>query len=421
MPTRIYQIDVRRGRQDEFERHDTGTATIYIHDTEGLYDPTNLSSPYLGQLDSAPVAIAIRNPVTDTWHPLFRGVVDEYGYNLPGSQVKEDVQINCVDALDHLANVEMAPADPPIFGHPWLYDDEQGSIIYEETNPGFGVQQRIETALGDANWPSSLMSIFTGNVTMQRSRYAPGESILTVCQDAADAEWPGIGQLFVDRYGFVCFHGRFARFDPDTVSATATHWDFHRWSAGDGLAIQADPTLAQIRPPFTFGRSRKMIRNAALCYPMDIKQQDIAGQVSLDTASIAQHGLHSWSSTDLLVETPYTSGNTTANEETRDYANYITANYADPQTRLSQVTFKSLRPTDHRAAATWALICQIDISDVITITTTHPGGGGFDNTYYVEGLSYTLTPLEKNLDLGYPAVTLTVDLSPATYWDANPF
>jgi hypothetical protein len=419
VPTRIHRIEIERGRQDEFERTDTGTARIFVHDTEGLYDPTNASSPYFGTLDSAPVALALRNPVTDTSHPRFRGVVDEYGFDVARSQVKEDVVISCVDALDHLANFEMAPGlagDPPPAG-------SEDYIFFEDTGDP-GMQIRIEQALGNAGWPTSQQSIFTGNVSIQESLYSAGESILTVCQDAVEAEMPTVAQMYCDRFGFIIAHGRLARFTPDAIAATATHWDFHRWKAGDGAAVQADSTRAHIRPPFGFQRSRKMIRNAALAYPMrrpndGIPDVDRADQVVIDTTSIDQHGTHSWSATDLLTlegTGDFNSGND-ANVETKSFAQYIVDNYAQPQNRINQITFKSMRPSDPRAAANWDLICNVDISDIVNVAISHPGGGGFDEVdFYVEGINEVWTPLYKDLDIGYPAVTLTLDLSPTTYW-----
>ena len=205
----VASIEIRRGRQDEFERTDTGTATIILNDTEGLFDPTNVGSPYYGNLDSKPIAIAIRNPVTDEWFPLFRGVIDEYGYDLHPSQLVTQTAIQCVDALDYFAGFELAPGlagDTPPAG-------SERYVFYEDT-AGL-VDDRIFQVLGDASWPTALASIFSGNVHMQESTYSPGESILTVLHDCADAEFPTVANFFVDSEGFVCFHGRFARFDPD--------------------------------------------------------------------------------------------------------------------------------------------------------------------------------------------------------------
>ena len=86
--TRISRWEIRRGRQDELEKTGTGEATIFVNDVEGLYDPSNGSSPYFGNLDGAQVAITLRNPITDTYHTRFRGSVEENGYDLHESQRK---------------------------------------------------------------------------------------------------------------------------------------------------------------------------------------------------------------------------------------------------------------------------------------------------------------------------------------------
>ena len=90
-----------------------------------------------------------------------------------------------------------------------------------------------------------------------------GESILNVIHDAADAEWPGVANFYIDRYGVVCFHGRNARFDPAATAGTATHWDFHAWDLGMGGA--------QVGPPWFVRRSSSLIRNSATCYPQHIE------------------------------------------------------------------------------------------------------------------------------------------------------
>jgi hypothetical protein len=287
----------------------------------------------------------------------------------------------------------------------------EGYVFYEDTAVT-GPQIRINQALADAGWPSGLSSIFTGNVNLLETVYSPGESILTVMRDAADAELPGIGNLFIDKYGVVCFHGRNARFDPVSTAATATHWDFNQWTAGVGNI--------QIRPPFTCTRSRRLIRNAAMCYPQSIAQADRVNQVVTDSASISDHGYRSWAAENLLTKDGITSG-LTGEEECLTFANYIVSNYAQPITRIDQITFKALRPTDVRGPDLWEFITQVDVSDQITVTRAHPGGGGFTaEDYFVEGIAETWRPLVNDLDTGYPFVEMTLDLSPATYWTTEP-
>lgn len=390
---RLAEVTIRRGRRDEFERHAAGTMEVRFHDRSGDVDPTAVD------WISRPMAFAVRDPVDDTWHPRFRGSVDDHSYELADSGLnKGNVLIECVDALDYFSNFELAPGlagdVPPA--------QSTGYVFYEDTTVT-GPQIRINQALADCGWPSGLSSIFTGNVNVLETIYSPGESILAVIQDAADAELPGIGQFSMDRYGVACFRGRNARFDPATTAATATHWDFHAWTA---------PFFGA---PFITTRSRRIIRNQAMSYPQNIAQADRENQVVVDATSISMHGGRSWSAENLITKDGITTGNT-GDEECLAFAQYIIDNYADSVARPASITFRALRPEDVRAAALWEFVCNVDISDTIAVSKSHPGGGGVSDTYYVEGISETWRPGVKDLDTGYPFLTMTLDLSPTTYW-----
>jgi hypothetical protein len=394
---RLAQVDIRRGRTDEFERHSTGTMNVTFNDRDGDVDPTNVD------WISRPMAFAVRNPVTDEWQPRFRGSVDDHTYDLdPSGFVKGTVTFECVDALDYFSNFELAPGlagDTPPSG-------SEGYVFYEDTAVT-GPQIRINQALADCGWPSGLSSIFTGNVNVNPTVYSPGESILAVIQDAADAELPGIGQFSLDRYGVSCFRGRNARFDPATTASTATHWDFHAWTA---------PFFG---PPFRVTRSRRIIRNQAMSYPQYLPSgapfpaADRVDQVVIGDTSI--HGGRSWSATDLVVKDGITTSNT-GPEECLAYAQYIVDNYGDSIARPASITFRALRPEDVRGPDLWDFVSKVDISDTIAVTRGHPGGGGVSDTYFVEGISETWRPGVKDLDTGYSFLTMTLDLSPTTYW-----
>jgi hypothetical protein len=403
---RVAEVQIRRGRSDEFERTDTGTCRVGFNDQDGDVDPTVVD------WISRPFAFAVRNPVTDTWHPRFRGGVDDHGYNLSPGKIKGDVVIEAVDALAYFAGFELAPGlagDPPPAG-------SEGYVFYEDTAVT-GPQIRINQALADADWPSGLSSIFTGNVNLLETVYSPGESLLTVIHDAADAEFPGVANFFVDKHGVVCFHGRLARFTPAAVAATATHWDFNTWTLGTGGA--------QIRWPFHPSRSARMIRNAAMCYPHALEDgaefpvEDRVDQVVTDSGSIGVHGTRSWSAENLIVKEGITTGNT-GPEECQAFANYIVSNYADSQVRLDQVTIRPVAPTDARASALWAMACEADISDQVTVVMDHPGAGGVNMTGFIEGITERWWPLVKDLDTGYPMFEITYDISPAAYWTTEP-
>jgi hypothetical protein len=400
---RLSSVEIRRGRQDEFEQTETGTMTATFNDRNSDLDPTSVD--YI----SRPLAFAVRNPVTDTWHPRFRGAVDDHEYELdPSGLVKGTVTLEAVDALDYFSNFHLHP-NPNGVGPPGDPPPARstGFVFYEDTLVT-GPQIRINQALADCEFPSGLTSIFTGNVNVLEAKYSPGESILSVMRDAADAEFPGIGNLFVDKYGVVCFHGRNARFDPTGTAATATHWDFHSWTAGTGGI--------QIRPPFSVASSRRPLRNQAMAYPSDMRAKDRLTQVVEDLASIAAHGGRSWEATDLMTKDGIVTGNT-GPEECLAFAQYIINNYASPAPRVSQLSFKALWPSDIRGPDLWEFVTQVDVSDQIVLTREFPGGGGIAaETYFVEGISETWRYGVKDLDTGFPFLDMTLDLSPATYW-----
>lgn len=408
---RVSQIDGKVGRQSEFEETDTGTLTIQFNDREGVVDPTNAAD-----LDGKPIALALRDPVTDEWFPRFRGVIDDVQVEMDRSQSVMRTTITAVDLFAYLSGFQLMPGQagntPPA--------ESAGFVWYEDT--AGTVDDRINQILVDTGLPaapSDLTTVFSGNVKVQETVYSPGSTALDALRDACNAEFPTVANHYIDKYGRYSFHGRYARFDPVTVAASATGWDFNQWKAGDGTAIGSDPDRAQVRPPYAVTRSRTMVRNLAICYPQGMAQEDRDGQVYEDAVSRA-NGTQAWSAESLIISEGSTTGNT-AEVECLLYATYIVENYKDQRNRVNQLTFKSLLPTDERAAKTWALITGIDISDTIDFVIDHPGGGGIAELFFVEGLQWTMRPGQKDLDTGFPFITMTADLSPTAYWTTDPF
>lgn len=413
--TKISRWEIRRGRQDELEKTGTGEATIFVNDVEGLYDPSNTGSPYFGNLDGAQVAITLRNPITDTYHTRFRGNIEEYGYDLHESQVKTEVAINCVDLFDYLSTNEMVPGEHGFLPVP--ADVQASAIFYEDGD----IQLAFDALALDAGLPPDLCTFFTGNVNVQERIYDAGYSFLAAMQDLADAEFPGVANIYVSREGKVTFHGRHARFDPDGVSAGAgAAWDFHRWNAGDGAALLANPgaspPYAQLRPPFHSDRSMKMVINSALITPLDIAEDEVAGCNITDTASITKYGTRSYTAQDIRILEHKTNGNTGV-QECQEMGEYYVTNYSEPRTRPRQLTFRSLPPEDPRAPAVWDLMCRVDISDIVYLEVTNPGGGGFAEEFYVEGITQSAEPSSADYDI----VETILDVSPQAYYATDVF
>ena len=410
-----YQID--RGRQWELDRTDTGRATVEIADVDGVLDPTNAGSPYVGQIEPLKqVMLSRRNPVDGNWYVRYRGFVEEYQYEFHPSQRVNMLTLSLVDLFEILAAIEMQPwaADGTGFG-----DDPVTAGVPQSAGQVFfdsdAFDERINKVLDQSHIPVEFRSVFSGNVLLWGGPpYSPGESALTAIQDAADAEFVGVSNIYTDRFGRLAAHGREAKFDPGGVLSGLTDpdlWLWHTWNAGDAAAL--DGATAHLRR-FSVNRGMTRIINTAKCTPVanpDAKQltpAEDAAQLVKDTASIGHYGIRSWSAENLLTLQGQI-GITDCLAETRRFASYYVGNYASPANRITDIQFRSMRLGQPGAIVTWNLLCKVDISDEIFVTVGSPGGGGIDHAqYYVEGVHETAQPLNPDMD----DVTVTLDLSP---------
>jgi len=410
-----YSID--RGRQYELDHTDVGRASVTINDPLGLLDPTNTGGDFYGMIEPLiPAVIRRYNPVSDQWHTRYRGFVEGYSYSVhPSQRVGNQLTLTLVDLQALLSQIEMVPGK---FGQDTTGSPAEGQIGYQPQT----AKDRVENALADAGIPDEWSVVFEMNVDLLATTYSPGESVMTVIQDAADAEFPGVANTYVDAaLGRICVHGRLARFEPLTIEGGATPgaWDFHDWHVGDEEYVMLEPTEhAHIRT-LAYERGLDKVINSAYATPMFMRDQDAGSQHVEDTTSQGLYGIRSWSAQNLQTKggrlgTPHTTGL----EETKLFAQYYVDNFKYPKTRITEITFRSMRPDDPRAEGNWRFLSLVDISDRVYVNVDLPGGGGFvEEPFFVEGVHETVRPL----DAPYDDVTLSLDLSPEGYYAYNPF
>jgi hypothetical protein len=421
-------FDVRVGKQTFLQQTDTGTATVYVNDRSGLFDDRNSSSPYQGKLSGRPLLLQLWNPVTSVWESQFRGLLNDYTYDINGSAVNASgepinasIQLEAVDIFDYLAGFGLTPGlagvRPPVGG-----DD---GVWYAPTTGTVG--DRIKEILADAHIDPLMYVVASGNITVQAVKYDPDQAALVALRDAADAEFPFIANIFCDRYGRFCFRGRYSFFDPDAVAAQpSSEWPFMRWPLGDGAAIEADPTRGQLRIPFGYTRQRSDLINVAVCYPANTPPDRMPQQVFANAPSAALYGEHpAPPMSDLLTDTPNSVSGNNKYQECLAYAQLLVTNKKDPKETLTDVTLRSINPNDPRAAATWGPLAGADISDIVNVAVGYPGGTGLagdspTDDYYIEGRELTVRPLAgHDAYNGMDDVTLKLNVSRAL-WKMDP-
>lgn len=410
--------DIQRGRQSELDVTDTGTATVYFRDRNRVVDDVDL----VGRQ----IVLQCWNPVASEWVPQFRGHVDAITYEVDPSGVKSEVQFQCVDIFAYLAGVRilvngtMGDTRPAGLVGSAFYED--GPVATGTNDPDDG--GRIEHLMFDAKVSTDMYVAFSGNILVNETLYDSSDNILSALRDAADAEFPGVANLYVDKRGGtdgtggrVAFHGRLARFDPDgtAAGASAGAWDFTRWDAASGADVTGG--VAQIRA-FSYSYPRSRVINAYVAWPRadengdEFDQANVEALERTDGASIIALGYHGRSAPDLIIKAHKTNGNTGA-QECGLFGDYYVGNYSTVRRNVETVTFKAMRPDDARASATWAAMLGMDISDIVNLTIGEAGVAGED--YYVEGIRMEVRPLNPTHDY----VEVTPNLSPAAYYPAD--
>jgi hypothetical protein len=397
---RCYGFDSFAGRQSELDTTDTGHATVYFHDR---------SKTITEDLVGLQIMLQLYNPVTASWVPRWRGHIDDVGADLVDiiTMPLANTALSCVGIFDYLGGCKMIPGT---FGDPG--GPTTDVVFYEDGR----VDDRITALLTDAQLDPDMFIVFTGNVDVNETLYDPDDVILQALRDAADAEFPGVANVYEDRVGRVVFHGRHARFDPETTAGTG-NWDFVRWAAATRSDVSGG--VAQIRE-FSWNSPRDRIINSYLAYPREdetgapFDRADITTLQQTDGGSIASYGYRGKDAPDLIIKDNFNNSNTGA-DECELFGDFYVTNYAQPRKAIRNVVFKSIRVGDARAAAAWDLMCRADISDAIDVTVDEAQIA--DESYFIDGISVECRALNPDMDV----VTVTPNLTPASYYGTDVF
>lgn len=103
-------MSISRGRNDETQNFETGTATVVLDNRDRRFDPFYTAGPYYGNLKPRR-QIRIRATVSPTTYDVFRGYIEGWPVELTDANYDSTVTLSCFDALGLLAEEEM-PDDP---------------------------------------------------------------------------------------------------------------------------------------------------------------------------------------------------------------------------------------------------------------------------------------------------------------------
>ncbi len=432
--TGVQSFTVSRGREYLLSKTQTGTATVDLLDTAGKYDPTNAAGPFYGEIGPMrSVNFQLEDQGTHTFRSIFTGFTEIWDFTYPMTPSEAIIQagLQCVDGFDSLSRAEMPPdasnttTIPPYVG----LDAVRGRML-------FILGLFAGPPYSGLGFPTDTDALFSGNVNILGAVYNPQTGLLTGIQDTADAEFPNVSNVFMDKWGNLAFRGRGTRFRPfdytnDPAPATLAA-PVSIWNVGDANACATWPTNPPGSPavngamaPFydlAWSEDQTLLVNAAQVYPINIptQQSAITDQTVTNGPQILKYGprslsipnLYTWGSPALTGNPFLNPPGLTAKQECLLFANYFVDNLASPQPYISTLKFQTVAPGTTRGNAWWKLVTSVEIGDVIVLYQTNPGGGGFSaSQFFVEKIDYTVT-----LGGQYPQIALVLQVTPRQWF-----
>ena len=337
----VQSVSITRGRNAQSDAFQTGTASVRIADVNGDFNPQNASSPYAGLL--LPLRKIVLNGVdnnTGVTYALFSGYIT--GYNYTQAQVVGEVSYTTLTAVDGFRLLNL------------------GNVT---TVAGSSAGQlsgaRITNILDAIAWPSSMRDVDAGLTTLQAD---PGTS-RTALNALQTVELSEYGAVYMDPAGNFVFQDR--ALTSSSVSGSSTTF------ADDGSGIE-------------YGNVRWVLDDTLIYNKASITATGLATQTASNQDSIDKYFLHSYTKTDLLMQTT---------AEALNYAQAYVASRQETTVRCDAVTLKDLNTVGYDAGIVAAL--GLDYFDTITVKSTQPNSVGtstLNKTLQVFGVSHNITP-----------------------------
>jgi hypothetical protein len=254
----VDSITTQRGRNASADQFQSGNLTMRIVDQNGDFNPQNVTGPYYGLLNPMR-KVQISATYLGVTYPLFSGFIT--GYNTTTPKYVGDVVYTTITAVDAMRLLTNA-----------LVTTVTGAVAGEDTGT------RIGRVLDTIAWPSSMRSIATGQTTVQAD---PGtaRSALAACQTLEITEY---GAFYIDPSGIVTFKNR----DYCTTSAAGTPVYFN----DNGTNI-------------SYFNAFWILNDAQVVNQASITATGLATQTAINQASIDKFFVHSYTQTDLLMQT----------------------------------------------------------------------------------------------------------------------
>ena len=326
----VNKVSIRRGYNLLQEEFQAGTATVRIIDLTGDWNPTSPTSIYAGKL------VPLRKVrISADGEFLFSGYTTAYNYQWDKEQNVGFVDLELVDAFR-------------------LFNMSSVTTVTGGT-AGQTTGTRITTILDTIGFPASMREIETGSTTVQAD---PGTS-RTSLEAIKNMEFSEQGAFFIAPSGNAEFLSRATIQSKSGANPT--------FFSNDGTGISYRNIVTAL--------DDKLIINTT-----SITRAGGTAQTASNTASQIKYFPHSYTATDLLVQT---------DAQALDIAQAYTATRAETTLRVDALTLDL--NTDSYTAGTAAAL-TLDFFDTIRVKNVGQDGTVIDKTLQCMGVTHEITP-----------------------------
>ena len=326
----VSKININRGYNLLQEEFQAGLATVRILDTNGDWNPTNPASPYANKLvPLRKIRISANNQF------LYSGYTTAYNYSWDREQNVGYVDVQLSDAfrLLNMSNITTVT----------------GATAGQTTGT------RITAILDTIGFPASMREIEAGSTTVAADPATSRTSLqaiknITFCEQ---------GAFYFGTSGNAEFHSR--QYIQQKSGANPTYFS----NDGDGIPYRSLVTALD----------DKLVINQT-----SITRSGGTPQTSSNTASQIKYFPHSYTATDLLLQT---------DAQALDIANIYTATRAETSLRVDALTL-DLNSPDYETGINAAL--TLDFFDTIQIKNVGQNGTIIEKTLQCMGVQHIISP-----------------------------
>lgn len=349
----VRRVSISRGRSRELDRYATGGASIVLDNRSRRFDPTDPTSPYVGQiLPRKQVQITTNGEI------VFSGTTQdwEFSYDVNGDST---VTTSAMDGFALLARQDV------------------GGVVVSSQASGARVSAILSSA--GVAWPIASRSIAAGSATLAAGTVAEGTNALQYLQNVETVE---AGDFFISADGLATFKQRGQSYSDTSYTAAVAYS-----AAGTPYSYPAPAVTTDLifTDESTVNDTYVRYQTLALELGTDLLYNEVS--VTVGTAGTATASDSTSQGTFGIIPYDVDGALLNSTAEGTALANYLLERYSQPWARFSEVGIE----LNGMPSSVLTKILQLDLADVVPVRfQPNSTGARVERRSVIEGITHDI-------------------------------